>query len=188
VDIAGSSHAPILQIKRPTELVSGDTLTASISCASPWDVDDDDTDDSKVVSAGKVPAITYESSDLLWTLSIAVIMVAIAWLLGIVRPKRIRPPRKQTAKPTPTKKEEKDVEMTIEPDADDISLDEVSTTPEPEQTPPEEPEEEVIDIDDETASGRLSALRKEITTDGNTPVESSTVDLASRMDSFLKDR
>jgi hypothetical protein len=188
VDIAGSSHAPILQIERPDELASGDALTASISCASPWDVDDDDTDDSKVVNAGKVPAITYESSDLLWTLSIAAIMVAIAWLLGIVRPKRVRPPRKQTAKPTPVKKEEKVVEMTIEPDADDISLDEVSITPEPEQTPPEEPEEEVIDIDDETASGRLSALRKEITTDGNTPVASSKVDLASRMDSFLKDR
>ena len=30
-----------------------------------------------------------------------------------------------------------------------------------------EPEEEVIDIDDSTASGRLSALRKEISTDSN---------------------
>jgi hypothetical protein len=190
VDIAGSSHAPILQIKRPTELVSGDTLTASISCASPWDVDDDLSDDSRVVNAGKVPAITYESSDLLWTLSIAAIMVAIAWLLGIIRPKQIRPPRKQAEKPAGQKREEKEVEMTVEPEVDDISLGEVSVTPEPEQTAPpqQEPEEEIIDIDDETASGRLSALRREITTDGNSPATLSKEDLASRMDSFLKDR
>lgn len=190
VDIAGSSHAPILQIKRPSELASGDTLTASISCTSPWDVDDDLTDDSKAVNAGKVPAITYESTDLLWTLSIAVIMVAIAWLLGVIRPKHVRTPRDKTSKKTSPKKEEKVVEMTIEPEVDDMSLDDISITPEPEEItpPPQEPEEEVIDIDDETASGRLSALRREISTDDNAPAASSKEDLAGRMDSFLKDR
>ena len=50
-----------------------------------------------------------------------------------------------------------------------------------------EPEEEVIDIDDSTASGRLSALRKEMATDSGEK-DNSRDDLSKRLDSFLKDR
>ena len=50
-----------------------------------------------------------------------------------------------------------------------------------------EPEEEVIDIDDKSASGRLSALRKEMETDSGEK-ESSRDELSKRLDSFLKDR
>ena len=49
------------------------------------------------------------------------------------------------------------------------------------------PEEEVIDIDDGTASGRLSALRREIETDSPSKPDTKE-DLSRRMDSFLKDR
>ena len=50
-----------------------------------------------------------------------------------------------------------------------------------------EPEEEVIDIDDNTASGRLSALRKEMATDSGEKGNSRD-ELSKRLDSFLKDR
>ena len=50
-----------------------------------------------------------------------------------------------------------------------------------------EPEQEVIDIDDSSASGRLSALRKEMETDSGEK-ESSRDELSKRLDSFLKDR
>ena len=50
-----------------------------------------------------------------------------------------------------------------------------------------EPEEEVIDIDESSASGRLSALRKEMETDSGEK-ESSRDELSKRLDSFLKDR
>ena len=50
-----------------------------------------------------------------------------------------------------------------------------------------EPEEEVIDIDDSTASGRLSALRKEMATDSGEK-DNSRDELSKRLDSFLKDR
>lgn len=50
-----------------------------------------------------------------------------------------------------------------------------------------EPEEEIIDIDDSSASGRLSALRKEMATDSGEK-DNSREDLSKRLDSFLKDR
>ena len=51
-----------------------------------------------------------------------------------------------------------------------------------------EPEEEIIDIDDSTASGRLSALRREMDSDTGGKLSKTREDLAKRMDSFLKDR
>ena len=62
------------------------------------------------------------------------------------------------------------------------------TEPELPPEPVVEPEEEVIDIDDSTASGRLSALRREMDSDSDGQLSKSREDLAKRMDSFLKDR
>jgi hypothetical protein len=80
---------------------------------------------------------------------------------------------------------------------DDISLeDDVATTVsqnEDQPVPVEEPEpvvsveEEAIDIDDGTASGRLSALRKEIDTDSDGS-EKSKDDISKRLDSFFANR
>ena len=50
-----------------------------------------------------------------------------------------------------------------------------------------EPEDDVIDIDDSTASGRLSALRREIASDSGAK-SNSKEDLSKRLDSFFKDR
>ena len=78
---------------------------------------------------------------------------------------------------------------------DDMSFDESAETSEPievqhsdqENELVVEPEEEVIDIDDSTASGRLSALRKEMATDSGEK-DNSRDELSKRLDSFLKDR
>ena len=58
------------------------------------------------------------------------------------------------------------------------------TEPELPPEPVVEPEEEVIDIDDSTASGRLSALRREMDSDSDGQLSKSREDLAKRMDSF----
>jgi hypothetical protein len=70
---------------------------------------------------------------------------------------------------------------------DDISLEDEISEPEPEPEPLIEPEEEVLDIDDSTASGRLSVLRRELETDSSVTIDTKE-DLSSRMDSFLADR
>ena len=73
---------------------------------------------------------------------------------------------------------------------DSEEVTEITTESQPEQDPEPvvEPEEEVIDIDDSSASGRLSALRREMDSDTNVQASKSREDLTKRMDSFLKDR
>ena len=114
-----------------------------------------------------------------------------------------RPSNKEKENPPPIKKEpKKQPKSEIEVVSDDISLDDISfgddseevteitTESQPEQDPEPvvEPEEEVIDIDDSSASGRLSALRREMDSDTNVQASKSREDLTKRMDSFLKDR
>ena len=79
---------------------------------------------------------------------------------------------------------------------DDISLgdgDDVNVEPVVEEEPEQveeivvEPEEEVIDIDDSSASGRLSALRREMASEPGSR-DDSKEELSKRLDSFMKDR
>ena len=65
-----------------------------------------------------------------------------------------------------------------EPTISEVNVDDDAST---------EPEEDIIDIDDGTASSRLSALRREIATD-STSKDNSKDELSKRLDSFLKDR
>ena len=83
-----------------------------------------------------------------------------------------------------------------EEDLDDISfgddfvgdvIDDVSDETDAEEETMIQPEQEAIDIDDATASGRLSALRREMATDAETKPDTRD-DLSRRLDSFLKDR
>ena len=149
--------------------------------------------------ADKRPLVTYESTDIYWSGAVAIIMLIAAYFGGLLNLRRPEPVKKEKApqiKEQVQKKPKEEVEVVT----DDISLDDISfdeefgeevvaeTDP---QLPPEpvvEPEEEVIDIDDSTASGRLSALRKEMDSDSDGQLSKSREDLAKRMDSFLKDR
>ena len=89
--------------------------------------------------------------------------------------------------------ENNDVEMKIEPitevkdEFEDISFEEESEEDDAEEEVTiTEIEQEIVDIDDETASGRLSALRREIQTDGGQNEQKD--DIGRRMDSFFKNR
>ena len=190
VDIYGSKYAPSIQIDRPEKIDDDAEVTATISCLAPWDVDDDSTDNSMKVYADNLPLVTYESSDLYWTGGIALILIVLAYFGGVLNLKK--------PEPKVVKKEEpvirKEVVEETKPD-EEIVIDDMSLGEEPfEEELPEdeaeveiEPEEEVIDIDDSTASGRLSALRREIKTDLD-PVSEPEDDISSRLDAFLKDR
>ena len=190
VDVYGSKYAPSVQIDRPDKIDDDAEVTATISCLAPWDVDDDSTDNSMKVYADNLPLVTYESSDLYWTGGIALVLIVLAYFGGVLN---LRKPE-----PKLVKKEEpvirKEVVEETKPD-EEIVIDDMSLGEEPfEEEPPEEeeeveiePEEEVIDIDDSSASGRLSALRREIKTDLD-PVSEPEDDISSRLDAFLKDR
>jgi hypothetical protein len=185
VDIYGSKYAPSVEIPRPDKIEDNAEVRATVSCLAPWDVDDNIDDDSMSVSASKIPLVTYDSGDLYWTGGITVLLLFLAYLGGILNIQR--------PEPVSVKKVEKltKVDTTpvrgTEPEIreDDISLEDDIPDPEPE--PIVEPEEEIIDIDDSTASGRLSVLRRELETDSSITPDTKE-DLSSRMDSFLADR
>lgn len=202
LDIYGSKYAPSVRIDRPSVMEDDAEVSATVSCQAPWDIDDNPEDDSMTVFAGKLPLVTYESGDIYWTGGIALLMLILAYFGGVLNinndPKDkskwdAEPPSSESV--TPTKKEEVP-EIKIRTDdisLDDISLDDDSpeeiaeSQPEPEIELEIKPEEEVIDIDDSTASGRLSVLRNEMATDSDGKTVSKD-DISSRLDSFLKDR
>ena len=195
VDIYGSNYAPSVRIDRPSAMGDGDEVTATASCLAPWDIDDNTEDNTMTVFASKLPLVTYESSDVYWTGGIAIIMVILAYFGGILNLKREEETsQKPKAQEKISKVQQPVKEVPEVVSEDDISLDDLSLEIEDDfeedQSEPEmeiQPEEEVIDIDDGTASGRLSALRREIETDSPSKPDTKE-DLSRRMDSFLKDR
>ncbi len=168
-----------------------------MSCNAPWDIDDNPDDDSMTVYASTLPLVSYQSSDIYWTVGVGIILVIIAYFGGVlnINSKPSKPDEKDDVDmnlaisniPTQT-----DVEMDIddivqEEKIDDISFDEEIEVDEQTDTASiDKIEEETIDIDDGTASGRLSALRKEIEIDSDPSQEKE--DINSRMDSFFKNR
>ncbi|MBB70701.1 MAG: hypothetical protein CMB28_06315 [Euryarchaeota archaeon] len=195
----GTQTAPRVTLDRPSEVDDGAEVSATVSCLAPWDVDDNPEDDTMTTYASKRPLVTYESTDIYWSGGVAILMLIIAYFGGILNLRKPVPEKKEVplqVKEPVQKKTEPEIQVVSEDiDLDDISFDEdigepdiTEDEPEPLSEPIVEPEEEVIDIDDSSASGRLSALRKEMDSDSDGQVSKSREDLAKRMDSFLKDR
>mgnify|MGYP002877919617 CR=1 FL=1 len=194
VDIYGSEYPPSIRMDRPSEIEDDAEVSATVSCLAPWDIDDNMDDNTITAYAEKAPLVTYESSDLIWTVGIAIALLGIAYLGGFLklkRPQQIINKKKEQPKLKVEHKPEKEKVVQV----DDISLEDEFDEEPPEQEivdeeesePEIEVEEEVIDIDDSTASGRLSALRREIDTDsdGN---QDTKEDMAKRLDSFFANR
>ena len=194
----GSINTPTTT--RPNSMEEGDLIRATISCDAPWDIDDNPEDDTLTKLAPGIPLVTYESSDIYWTLGIGILLLVVAYFAGILKigegvtkkkatGKKPKPSTNQITKEKSPQKEVVEVVTEEEINIDDLSFEiEDSATPEV-QEPEDDSEEieEVIDIDDNTASGRLSALRREMSSDDK-PKKDTKEDLARRMDSFLKDR
>ena len=207
IDVYGSVYAPGVTIDRPSEIGDSAEVSATVSCLAPWDIDDNPEDDSMSVYASNLPVVTYGSSDVYWTIGIALLMLVVAFFGGVLNLRNEEhdlgekklPQSTHSPKPVIEKEEVKVVQDDIV--LDDMNLDDISfeqgieTTDEVFVSPQVsqeneivvEPEEEVIDIDDSTASGRLSALRKEMATDSGQK-DNSRDDLSKRLDSFMKDR
>lgn len=195
IDVYGNKYAPSIQIDRPSVIGDSAEVSATVSCHAPWDRDTNPEDDSMTVYASKLPLVTYESGDLYWTGGIAVLLLVLAYFGGILNLKQLQQ-KEGVGKVEPTfkKTEQKTPQTNNDLEPDDMNLgeelepdDNVGHITETQVEPIVELEEEIIDIDDSTASGRLSALREEIEIDGPTKPESRE-DISSRLDSFLADR
>ncbi len=195
VDIASSTYAPILSVDRPEIIEVGSLVTAEITCESPWDKDDDPSDDTGSAIAEAIPLVEFGSGDVVWTLSVATILIGIAWLGGIIGSRKNSSTSKPSTKPTQKVNQKKAIS---DDEIDDISLDDLDDLLDemPELDLPEEIVEMVIEepvvsksrIEDASASGKLGALRREIAIDDDDTVEVvEQDDLHSRMDRFFSD-
>ena len=197
VDISGSTYAPIIRIDRPESITEGTTLKATIGCMAPYDIDDDNTDDSMTKVAGLVDDVASQSYDVAIGLGLGTLLVIGAWFAGIIgsassvknRDKREKPnsPKGETPEEKVIPDLEEEDEFTFI-DEDDISFEDDEDEPVVVETKEEEmPTQE--STKSASASGRLSALRQEMTSDDDSPQEQKPVDdLESRMNKFFADK
>jgi hypothetical protein len=89
IDIT-STLAPKLSVDRPS---GGSTLpvNATFSCAAPWDIDDDPADNIDDLLLSTQTNILVKNSDLLYGTGFALLIIAVLWLLGLIRPARLGP-------------------------------------------------------------------------------------------------
>ena len=197
VDISGSTYAPIIRIDRPESITEGTTLKATIGCMAPYDIDDDGTDDSMTKVAGLVDDVASQSYDVAIGVGLGTLLVIGAWFAGIIGSAssvQNRDKKENTKSPkgeTPEEKVIPDLEEEDEftfIDEDDISFEDDEDEPVVIETREEEmPTQE--STKSASASGRLSALRQEMTSDDDSPQEQKPVDdLESRMNKFFADK
>jgi len=199
VDVVTPDYTPTFVIKGTDGISdSGDgiaeyRLEATLSCDSPYDIDDDSEDDSATARFTPKSASIVGQSDVVISLVVAGILLVVAFFAGAFTPSSTSKvnQKKKTVKAIPEvgDKVSEHVEEAVEDEEDEFSFvfeDEPKETV-VEETVVEVPVEEVIiDIDEEvdsSASGRLAALRDEM--DGD---ENKNLTREERMNRFFADK
>ena len=192
VDIAYSDYAPVIVIEDPGVLEKDDKLTASIGCSSPFDIDDDPTDNTLSTYYDSANPLVIESGDAGWVIGVAAFILAAAWILGFIQTKKPeeREPARQTKKRGMSEEPPEQTSEEISEVEESMSL-EIEEIPEQENEKEQDLQDDVlpstIEIIDEpvpepdaTASGRLASLRDELTEDNSTPPSEPLEDRMSR--------
>ncbi|MDP6866181.1 MAG: hypothetical protein QGG62_04510, partial [Candidatus Poseidoniaceae archaeon] len=181
IEFADSQFSPNVRID-PTGLADKEQLDATIQCNSPFDVDDDTSDDSASIIYEIEEASALSSSNIIWGASATIVLVGI-YLFIVQRQDnaaiRAMVRDQNTTKPKQQKQQQKltntDNEVDVA-DEDEISIEseDVDETSLPSLI------EEIPAVDDLTPSGRLDSIRKEINPDDEVQQESSIEDRMSK--------
>ncbi|MDP6741595.1 MAG: CARDB domain-containing protein [Candidatus Thalassarchaeaceae archaeon] len=153
VDIT-ATLAPKLSVARP----SGDQsipVNATFSCQAPWDIDDNPSDNTAEIVLSNQPEILPIDSTATYSIATALLIIAVLWLLGVIKPrrashapvqrktvvkgsKRETSPQRKTATPKPKQEEST------------TRLEEDITAPEPEASDEDitEMQESLIEVED----------------------------------------
>jgi len=187
VDFASSQFSPNVRID-PQNLDDKEQLDATIACNSPFDIDDDPSDDTDSILFEKDEASALQSSSVIWGSSVAILLIVI-YLFIIQRQDNamIREMvRDQTSdKPKQTRATTTEAVVRTQ-DSTDLEEEEKSTlvqSEEDDSSPPPSLIEEIPAEDDLTPSGRLDSIRKEMNPDDNDEEQSS---IEERMSKFFK--
>ena len=185
IDIAGPQFSPNVRIDS-TGLKDKEQLDSVLACDSPFDVDDDASDDSKTIIFAEDEGSVIQSSSLIWGTSVALLVIGI-YLFIVQRQDsgRIRSMNQErNNKPSKNNKPMEDATVETEPEDINSEEDDISTIIESEDdAPPLTLIEEIPDQDDLTPSGRLDSLRKEMNPEEEDEEKSS---IEERMSKFFK--
>ncbi len=160
VDVEGSQFAPIVKIKNP-DISDKESLSATIRCDSPFDIDDNPSDDTATAIYVEAGESLVTTNNLLWGSTLTILIVGV-YVLVMQRKDTQRLQGQIREKPkstTPVKKQERtQIDNEVE---DDISIEEIQ-----EEKIEEEPVsliEEIPDLEtDLSPSSRLDSIRQEL--------------------------
>ena len=178
VEFAGTTFDANKRIDA-TGLDDKEQLDAEIRCNTPFDVDDDPSDDSTTVIFELEEPSALSSSNIIWGAAVSIVLVGL-YLFIVQRQANAalrEMVRKQPKPKTPVEKQPAAREEIVE---DDISISIESDDVE-EEAPPSIIEE-IPAREDLTPSGRLDSIRKELSPEEETQQQTS---IEERMSKFF---
>lgn len=131
VDITSSAYAPIIIISNPGVLKNDEKITATLSCDSPYDRDDNPEDNTKSTFYKSAEEDILTSSKLIWVLSTASILFIIAWMIGFVGPRTSARPSMSVSKEDQRPQKQESFERDTKKDTDDLSIEILEEQKEP---------------------------------------------------------
>ena len=182
VDFTGSQFSPNVRID-PIGLEDNEQLDATIGCNSPFDVDDNMGDNSASILYEIDEPSVLSSSNILWGGSVAFVLIGL-YLFIVQRQDTasLQPPVRNQSKVQSKKPQVSTEEITEkEPVEDDIvsviDLQDVDDEPLPTMI------ENIPAVEDQTPSGRLDSIRREMNPDDDVQEKSS---IEERMSKFFE--
>lgn len=131
VDITSSAYAPIIIISDPGVLKNDEKITATLSCDSPYDRDDNPDDNTKSTFYKSAEEDVLTSSKLIWVLSTASVLFIIAWMIGFVGTKTSARPSKPVSQQDERQQKLETLEKKVNEDADELSIEIIDEQKEP---------------------------------------------------------
>ena len=163
VDVEGSQFAPIVKIQNP-DISDRESLSATIDCNSPFDVDDNPSDNTATAIYVEESQSLVTTNNLLWGTAMTIFIVG-AYVLVMQRKEAEVLQEKIRSKPKPSNnKSNPDMKETEELE-DDMSLEIFEEEIELEEEPVSLVEEITVLETDLSPSGRLDTIRQELDPD-----------------------
>ena len=180
VDVEGSQFAPIVKIKSP-DISDKESLSATIGCESPFDIDDNSEDDTSTAIYVEESDSLVTTNNLLWGTAVTILIVGIYAFVTQRKESQVLQEMIRTKPKASTSEKEKE-DLTIENVEDDISIEHIQEEV--------EFEEEITSLveaipeleSDLSPSGRLDSIRQELNPDEEV-VETTSIE--DRMSKFF---
>ena len=181
VDVEGSQFAPIVNIQNP-DISDRESLSATIECNSPFDVDDNPSDNTATAIYVEESPSLVTTNNLLWGLAITILLVG-AYVLVMQRKEAEILQEKIRAKPKTSANNIVEDVQEIDDIEDDMSLEVFEQELDFEEEEPPSLVEEIPELEtDLSPSGRLDTIRQELDPDVEIV---DTISIEERMSKFF---